>query len=72
VFRRLWRPPFIHWLDQTVFHHPGLEKGPDKFAPRLSVTRAATRAIQTAVIDSVEKFPEIQVNHDTVALSSVS
>ena len=45
--RSALRRPLIHRTDQTVFHHPGVEKRPDEFKPTLiGHLRMATRAIK--------------------------
>ena len=66
------RGPLVHRTDQTVLHHPGLEKGPDEFEhPFIRHPRGDPRH-QAVVIDPVEKFLEVKIDHDAVALGDVS
>ena len=69
------RPPLrgalLHRTDQAILHHPSLEKGPDEFKhPFIRHPRGDTRH-QAVVIDSVEEFFEIKIDH-AVALGDVS
>ena len=69
--RTALRGPLVHRTDQAVFHHPGLEKRPDKFEhPFVGHPRGDARH-QAVVIDPVEKFFEIKVNDDIVARGNV-
>ena len=64
--------PFVHRANQAVFHHPGLQEGPDELEhPLVGQPRGDPRH-QHIVIDPVEKFFEIEVNHDAVALGNVA
>src|SRR5882762_348260 len=70
--RAALRGPLVHRADQAVFHHPGLEKCPDEFEhPFIRHPRCDARH-QAVMIDPVEKFLEIKVNHDAVARGNVS
>src|ERR1700757_1234753 len=70
--RTTLRGALIHRTDQAVLHHPGLEKGTDEFEhPLIRHPRGDPRH-QAVVIDSVEKFFEIKIDHDAVALGDVS
>ena len=65
------RGPLVHRTDQAVFHHPGLEKRPDEFEhPFVGHPRGHPRH-QAVVIDPIEEFFEIKVNHNAVALGNV-
>jgi hypothetical protein len=59
-------------LTQAVFHHPGLEKRPDEFECTFIGHPRGHARHQAVVIDPVEKFFEIKVNHDVVARGNVS
>ena len=61
------RRPLIHRTDQTVFHHPGVEKRPDEFKHTLIGHPGGNARHQAVVIDSVEKLFEIEIDHDVVA-----
>jgi site-specific DNA recombinase len=66
------RGALIHRTDQAILHHPSLEKGPDELEhPFIRHPRGNTRH-QAIVIDSVEEFFEIKIDHDVVALGDVS
>jgi hypothetical protein len=66
------RGPLVHRADQAVFHHSGLEKRPDELEhPFIGHPRGDARH-QAVMIDPVEKFFEIKVNHNAVALGNVS
>ncbi len=70
--RAALRGPLVHRADQTVFHHPGLEKGPNELEhPFIGHPRGDARH-QAVMIDPVEKFFEIKVNHDAVTGGNVS
>ena len=45
----------IHRTDQTVFHHPGVEKRPDEFEHTLIGHSRGDARHQAVVIDSVER-----------------
>ena len=70
--RTALRGPFVHRTDQTVFHHPGVQKCPDEFEHTLIGHPDGDARHQHVVIDPVEKFFEIQIDHDAVALRNVA
>src|SRR5229473_1970082 len=70
--RTALRGPLVHRADQAVFHHPGLEKRPDEFECTFIGHPHGHARHQAVVIDPVEKFFEIKVNHDVVARGNVS
>src|SRR6202022_1761769 len=70
--RTALRGPLIHRAEQDVFHHPGLEKRPDEFECTFIGHPRGHARHQAVVIDPVEKFFEIKVNHDVVARGNVS
>src|SRR5215468_599256 len=69
--RAALRRPFIHRTDQTVLHYPGVEKRPDELEYALVGNPFRDARHQNVVIDSVEKFFEIQVDHDVEALGDI-
>jgi site-specific DNA recombinase len=66
------RSPFIRRVDQTVFHHPGVEKRPDEFEHTLIGHSRGDSRHQAVVIDSVEEFFEIEIDHDVIAVGDVT
>jgi site-specific DNA recombinase len=69
--RAALRGPLVHRADQAVFHHPGLEKRPDELEHTFVGDPHGHTRHQAVVIDSVEKFFEIKINHYAVALGNV-
>jgi hypothetical protein len=66
------RRPLVHRADQAVFHHPGLEKRPDELEhTSIGHPRGDSRH-QAVMVDPVEKFFEIKVNHNAVARGNVA
>ena len=57
---------------QTVFHHPGLEKGPNELEHTFIGHPRGDARHQAVMIDPVEKLFEIKVNHDAVTRGNVS
>ncbi len=53
--RAALRRTLIHRTDQTVFHHPGVEKRPDEFEHTLIGHSRGDARHQAVVIDSVER-----------------
>jgi len=70
--RTALRRPFVHRTDQTVFQHPGLETGPDDLEHTLVGHPRRDARHQLVVVDPVEKFFEIKVDHVAVALGHVA
>ena len=69
--RATLRGPLIHRTDQTILHHSDLEKGPNEFEhPLIRHPRGDPRD-QAVMIDPVEKFFEVKIDHDGVALDDV-
>ena len=65
------RGALIHRTDQAVLYYPGLEKGPDKLEHAFVRHPRSNARHQAVVIDPVEKFFEIKINHDRVARGDV-
>src|SRR5438132_4411872 len=57
--------------DQAVFHYTGLEKRPDEFEHTFVGDPRRHARHQAVVINPVEEFFEIKVNHDAVARGNV-
>src|SRR6202023_652926 len=70
--RAALRGALIHRIDQTILHPPGLEKSPDEPEHVFIRQPRGDPRHQAIVIDSVEKFFEIKIDHDAVALGNVS
>ncbi len=70
--RAALRRPLVHRTDQTILHHSGLEKSPDEPEHAFIRHPRGNPRHQAIVIDSVEKFFEIKIDHDAVALGNVS
>ena len=70
--RAALRRSLIHRTDQTVFHHPGVEKRPDEFEHTLIGHSRGGGRHQAVVIDSVEKLFEIEIDHDVVAVGDIT
>jgi site-specific DNA recombinase len=70
--RTTLRGPLIHRKHQAVFHHSGIEKRPNEFEHAfVGYPRGDTRH-QDVVVNSVEKFFEVEINDDVVAFGNVS
>src|SRR5215471_10879348 len=66
----LWGP-LVHRADQAIFHHPGLEKRPDELEHTFIGHPRGDARHQAVMIDPVEKFFEIKVDHNAVARGNV-
>jgi hypothetical protein len=64
--------PLVHRADQAVFHHPGLEKRPYELEHTFVGHSRGDARHQAVMIDPVEKFFEIEVDHDAAAFGNVS
>src|SRR5271169_3538723 len=58
-------------LTQAVFHHSGLEKRPDEFEHTFVGHPRGNARHQAVVIDPVEKFFDIKVDHHIVARGNI-
>ncbi len=70
--RTALRGPFLQRADQAVFHHPSLQEGSDELEHALVGQPRGDPRQQAVVSDLVEKFFEIQVNHDAIALGDIT
>src|SRR5439155_12576764 len=66
----LWSA-FHTGADQSVLHHPGVQKCPDEFQQPLVFDSFGDLTHQFVVIDSVEKLFEVEINHPAVACGDV-
>src|SRR5258706_973248 len=65
------RSPFHAWADQPVLHHPGIQECPDEFQQPLVLDTLGDLAHQFVVIDSIEEFFQVEINHPAVALRNI-
>src|SRR5438477_1674818 len=65
------RSAFHTGADQSVLHHPGVQKCPDEFQQPLVFDSFGDLTHQFVVIDSVEKLFEVEINHPAVACGDV-
>ena len=66
------RSPFHARADQSVLHHPGIQECSDEFQQPLVFDAFRDLAHQFVMIDPIEKFFQIKVNHPFVALRNVT
>jgi len=69
-----WTPlwsAFDAWADQSVLHHPSIQEYPDEFQQPLVLDSFCDLTHQFVVIDSIEKFLQIEINHPAVARGNV-
>ena len=69
--RTALRGPLVNRINQPVFHHSGLEKGADQLEYPFVGDPFGNASHQSVLVDTVEEFFEVDVNHDTVALSNI-
>src|SRR5271155_3464299 len=65
------RSSFHARADQSVLHHSGIQEVPDEFQQPLVLDALRNLAHQFVVIDSIEEFIQIEVDHPSVALRNV-
>jgi len=65
------RSPFHTRAYQPVLHHPGIQKRPNEFQQSLVFDPVRDPTHQFVVIDSIEKFLQIKINHPAVTFSDV-
>src|SRR5271165_6906182 len=65
------RGPFRARTDQPVLHHPSIEECSDEFQQPLVLDALGDLPHQFVVIDPIEKFLQINVNHPAVACHDV-
>src|SRR6516165_10598409 len=70
--RAALRRPLVHRADQAVFHHSGLEKRPDEPEHTFVDHPRGDARHQAVMIDPVEKFFEIKVDHNAVARGNIA
>src|SRR6201997_5866484 len=65
------RSSFHAGADQSVLHHPGIEECPDELQQPLVLDAFGNLAHQFVMIDSIEEFFQIEINHPSVALRDI-
>src|ERR1017187_8957587 len=65
------RSSFHARTDQSVLHHPCIQKCPDELQQPLVLDPFGNLAHQFVMIDSIEEFFQIEVDHPSVALRHV-
>src|SRR5882757_878255 len=65
------RSPFHARADQPVLHHPGIQECPDELQQPLVLDTFGDLAHQLVMIDPIEEFFQIKINHPTVACSDI-
>src|SRR4029077_12048600 len=65
------RSSFHARADQSVLHHPGIQECPDELQQPLVLDPFGNLAHQFVMIDSIEEFFQIEVDHPSVALRNV-
>src|SRR5229473_3564827 len=65
------RSAFHTRTDQSVLHRPGIQKCPDELQQPLVLDPFGNLAHQFVMIDSIEEFFQIEVDHPSVALRDV-
>src|SRR5215469_777059 len=66
----LWGP-FHARTDQPVIHHPSIEKCSDELQQPLVLDPLGDLAHQFVVINSIEKFFQIKINHPSIACRDI-
>ena len=69
--RAALRSALLGRTDQPIFHHPGAKECPDELEHALVGHPFGHASHQAVLIDSVEKFLEVDVNHHVVAVGDV-
>src|SRR5882757_933703 len=65
------RSSFHARADQSVLHHPGIEECPDELQQPLVLDAFGDLAHQFVMIDSIEEFFQIEIDHPSVTLRNV-
>src|SRR6202521_5006720 len=65
------RSSFHAGADQSVLHHPGIQECPDELQQPLVPDAFGNLAHQFAMIDSIEEFFQIEVDHPSVTLRDI-
>ena len=63
--------PLVHRTDQPVFHHPRVEERTDELQHALVGNPCRNAGHQQVMVDSIEEFFEVDVDHVVVALGNV-
>ena len=65
------RSSFHAWTDQSVLHHPGVQERPNEFQQPFVSDPFRDLTHQFVVIDSIEKFLQIQIHHPAVSRGDI-
>src|SRR6516162_6937535 len=65
------RSSFHARANQPVLHHPSIQECPDELQQPRVLDPVGDPAHQFVVVDSIEKFLQIKINHPAVALRDV-
>src|SRR5258708_25741717 len=57
--------------DQPIFHHPGLQEGPNELQQPLVADSFSDPAHQFVMIDSIEEFLQIEINAPAVTFGDI-
>jgi site-specific DNA recombinase len=69
--RTALRRSLIHRTHQSILHHSGLQKRSDQLEHSLVGHALGHRRYQTVVIDSIEKFLQIEIHHPAVPFGDI-
>src|SRR5437667_1873457 len=72
--RRKWTSlgsAFHAGADQSVLHHPSIQECPDEFQQPFVLDSFCDLPHQFVVVDSIEKFLQIEINHPAVTCGNV-
>jgi hypothetical protein len=56
---------------QVILHHPGIQKCPDELQQLLVLDALGDLAHQFVMIDSIENFFQVEINHPSAALRNI-
>src|ERR1019366_3086873 len=77
VVKRKWRKwtslgsAFYAGADQSILHHPGVQKRPDELQQPLVLDSFSHLPHQFVVIDSIEKFFQVEIDHPVVTRGDI-
>jgi len=58
-------------LTNPFFHHPGVQERPDEFQQPFVFDTLGDLCHQFVMINSIEKFLQVEINHPAVAFGNV-
>jgi hypothetical protein len=59
------------WSVQSVLHHPGIQECPGELQQPLVLDALGDLAHQFVMIDSIEKFFQVEIDHPSVTLRNI-